>query len=481
MLIRFIQRGLGIVSTLILARLLVPADFGVVAIVAVVIQFFDLLSTAGSEPYLIQKKKLDSDDLATAWTINLLFKSALWLILMLAAPSVADFYGRPELAEPVRVASLVLLINGVASPGISILKRDLEYRKLLHLAVWQKLLSFSVVMGIVFFSPSYWALIFGNIAGAITMTIGSFLVHQYRPKFGLTRFREQLAFSQWIFLRNILGFVRAQIDTLLVTKNFAIAEVGVFHVTKSLSAMPATDIVAPAIDPLLSAFAKVRDDRQDLVFKIRVGICFVTFLITPVCVYISLFPEPIINVFLGSKWTQAYTILAYMTPLIFTLAISRIFESICIAIGKLRNLFVYNVISTVFLTLGLLAVTDRGLETFVLTRSLLGLATAIAFLVYLSFLVGIGLRRLVFLCLPIFGSSIIGGLFTELALPRVGEGLLELMASSSVHFVLFALSMYFCYTLFMYRVAEYRSVVNLLLSVLEEPFNRIIRRRKSKN
>ena len=150
----------------------------------------------------------------------------------------------------------------------------------------------------------------------------------------LSRFREQFGFSQWIFLRNVLGFARSQVDTLLVTKNFAMAEVGVFHVAKSLTAMPAKDVVAPAVEPLLAAFSRVRDDRADLVFKIRVSICFVTFLIMPVCVYIALFPESIVDVFLGDQWTGAYVILANMTPLLLTLSVSRVFESICIAIDR---------------------------------------------------------------------------------------------------------------------------------------------------
>ena len=474
LLIRFVQRGLGVISTLILARLLTPADFGIVAIIAVVIQFFDLMSTAGSEPYLIQKRSLEDGDLATAWTVNLLFKGGLWLILVLSAPWVAGYYDRPELVEPVRVASLVLLINGLASPGIAVLKRELQYRKILHLSIWQKVFSFSIVMAIVLHTPSYWALIFGDIASAVVMTLGSFLIHPYRPRPMLTNFREQLGFSQWIFLRNVLGFVRSQVDTLLVTKNFAMADVGIFHVAKSLSAMPAKDIVAPAVEPLLSAFSRVRDDRADLVFKVRVSICFVTFLIMPVCVYIALFPDSIVDVFLGDQWTGAYLVLANMTPLLLTLSISRVFESICIAIERLRDLFLYNILSTLFLTVCLILLVDRSLESFVLIRSLLGLLVTLLFLCYLSFLLSIGLRRLSALCLPIVSSAVAAGLLASTASAAWRPGFGKLLFTTALHFAVYGLLMVLCYALLLRRVDEYQRVVNLLLGAVPPRFRRAL-------
>lgn len=466
LLIRFVQRGLGIVSTLILARLLTPADFGIVAIIAIVIQFFDLVSTAGSEPYLIQKRTLDERDLATAWTVNLAFKAILWLVLMLCAPWVAEYYDRPDLALPVRVASLVLLINGLVSPGLALLKRELKYRKILHLSIWQKVISFTVVMLVVLHTPSYWALIFGDIVSALVMTIGSFLVYPYRPSATLARVGEQVRFSQWIFLRNVLGFVRAQIDTLLVTKNFAMADVGIFHVSKSLSAMPAKDIVAPAVEPLLSAFARVRDDRADLAFKVRVSVCFVVFLIMPVCTYIAFFPDSIIDVFLGDQWTGAYAVLANMTPLLLTLSISRVFESICIAIERLRDLFVYNVLSTLFLTLCLLTLVDRSLESFVLLRSLLGLFVTLAFLAYLSTLLDIRLRRLSLLCAPIVLSALAAGFSTAALSAGQPTGFVKLVVTSALYFPAYGALMVLCYALLMRRTVEYRRVVGLLLKAL---------------
>lgn len=405
--IRVVQRGLGLISTLVLARLLVPADFGIVAIVAIVIQFFDLFSNVGSEKYLIQKSTLDQKDIDTAFSINFVFKIVLWLILLGIAPLAAGLFDRPDLVLPLRVAATVLLIGSIASPGIALLKRDLNYKKILKLSIAQKCCSFTVVMAIAFTTRTYWALIIGDLVAVLVFSVGSWLIHPYRPRFGFRTFLKQAAFSQWIIYRSVFGFVRAQVDTYLVSRHFPIDAIGIFHVSKSLSAMPASDIVAPAIDPLLSAFSRVRDDLSDLGFKIRTAILAVIAMVLPVCVFMTAHPDAIIGSFLGDQWTDAHDVLAAMAPLLFTLSISRIFESVCISIGALRQLLVYNVISTVFLLAILVAIISSDLALFTLQRSLLGVFVSLLFLFYLSRRIPINLLRLLALSLPaVMGSGL---------------------------------------------------------------------------
>ena len=93
--IKAVQRSLGLISLLILARLLTPEDFGLIALVSITVHFFDILSNVGSEQYIIQKQAVSEEDLNTAWTIDLLMKAALWLLLMLCAPLLAEFFEQP--------------------------------------------------------------------------------------------------------------------------------------------------------------------------------------------------------------------------------------------------------------------------------------------------------------------------------------------------------------------------------------------------
>lgn len=115
---QLIQRGLGIVSTLILARLLTPDDFGVIALITILLQLFELLVETGNQQYIVQKDAVDDLDLNTAWSMDILIKTSLAVIVVLLSPAFAAFFEEPDLALAVSVAALALPIRALRNPGL---------------------------------------------------------------------------------------------------------------------------------------------------------------------------------------------------------------------------------------------------------------------------------------------------------------------------------------------------------------------------
>jgi len=188
---RMIQRGLGLISTLVFARLLTPKDFGIIAILAITIALFEILSDTGSILYITQKQEVSDSDLNTAWSIDILLKSMLWLLLIGATPYIAAFYNNAALIDAFYAISFVLIIRSCLNPGIILYHRALEYKKLFWLALVEKFAFFSVAMTIVITTRSYWAIICGDLAAAITMLVGSYIVHPYRPRLNMSKFLNQ--------------------------------------------------------------------------------------------------------------------------------------------------------------------------------------------------------------------------------------------------------------------------------------------------
>lgn len=98
------------------------------------------------------------------------------------------------------------------------LAREINYRPLFRLTLWQKGLSFVTVITIAFIEPSHWAIITGNLVSAAILAAGSYRVDHHRPRWTLSRFRQQWGFSQWLLMRGLVGFTRSQIDNLLVSR-----------------------------------------------------------------------------------------------------------------------------------------------------------------------------------------------------------------------------------------------------------------------
>jgi O-antigen/teichoic acid export membrane protein len=367
--LRLFQRGLGLISTLILARLLIPEDFGVVAIVTLIGLLFNILSQTGSEQYIIQKQSIKNADLNTAWSLDLLLKAGLWLLFLFTAPLIAEFYEDESLTIPLQVSSLALIIGSTINPGIYLLKKNLQFGSFVKLEGVRKICSFAGVMLVLIISKSYWAIIIGDLISISIAAIGSYIISPFRPRFSLNKLTEQWGFSCWMLLKGIFGFSRAQIDTFLVSKIFGIADLGKYHMSKHVAYIPANDVIIPATEPVLSALAAskhdINDFRKKLSFSLMVGI----FAIAPFSAYLYFYADTVVDLLLGEKWTSTYTLMGFLGIALFATTLNHILETSLIALGRVRAIFIFDVISMFTLASLLYFWPGQSIEDFTLRRS----------------------------------------------------------------------------------------------------------------
>ncbi|OZG73433.1 hypothetical protein BTA51_10430 [Hahella sp. CCB-MM4] len=381
---KLFQRIVGFVSLLILARLLTPSDFAVAALTSIVIYFFDVLSNVGSEQYIIQKKAVSNADLNTAWTLDILVKSALFALLSIVAPFVASWYDNPDLTLAIIVASCVLPINALKNPGLIVLKKELDYNVVFKLSVLQKIISFVTVILIAYFYRSYWAMIIGDIISALVMTIGSYWLDHRRPRLSVLNFRVQWVFSRWMVVKGIVGYARSQADTFLVSLIYPQAMLGQYHVSRNIVMLPSHNLMMPAIEPLLAAYSKNLDDRSSLEFQVRVSLLLVAMIITPIVVFMWLFPRPIVDTLLGTQWTESYQIVSHLSLIAYYLPFLLVLEQLLIACNKVKTAFLFDLFSLIVVVSGLLALRNESISNFALARGILGCGATLLLGVYLS-------------------------------------------------------------------------------------------------
>jgi len=157
----------------------------------------------------VQKAVVDKEDLNTAWNMDILIKTSIAVLVIACAPALALWFEEPDLTLALAVASLALPIRALKTPGMMRLAREINYRPLFRLTLWQKGLSFTTVLTIAFIEPNYWAIIIGNLVSASILAVGSYRVDHHRPEWTLSRLRQQWGFSQWLLLRGIVGFTRS--------------------------------------------------------------------------------------------------------------------------------------------------------------------------------------------------------------------------------------------------------------------------------
>jgi O-antigen/teichoic acid export membrane protein len=403
---KFISRLIGLVSTLILARILTPTDFAMIAIIAIVLHLFDILSHTGSEQYIVQKSEVFDGDLNTAWTLDIVLKSLMCVLLMAIAPLISSFFEQAHLSFAIQVASITLIINALKNPGLLLLKRNLDYKKVFYLSLVQRIASFVTVIFVALNWQSYWAFVIADIVGAVVFTLGAYKIQPFRPAFSLLKVSEQWLFSKWLLGKSIVGYLRSQIDTVLVAKFFSTAQLGNYHMARDVAMLPGYNILGPAIEPLLADFKDHKHNPIKLGQRVSKVLCIISFIVVPITTFIAFYPALIIDVLLGAQWVIAGEILGVMSLLFFYYCFLLVIESALTAVGKVKAIFMFDIVSLLVIVGTLLTYLQMydDLNNMLWLRVSIGLA--------LTLLIGIALHLIV----PLKFMQIAGALLLAAAM-----------------------------------------------------------------
>lgn len=381
---RLAERSLGLISTLIIARLLTPEDFGIVAIAMIAVMFFDILSKTGAEQYIVQKTEVSSSDLNTAWTLNLLLKFVLFSFIFLFSSSIASFYDDVRLEYVLIAISLMAPIHAFSNPGLFLQAKEQNYKTIAKLAIIKKLISIVITVSIALIYQNYWALILGQLAGSISHSFLSYIFIKYRPSFDVSKIAEQWGFSKWMLLKEILGFLRSQSDMILVGKFFSTSSMGGYHLSKYISSMPTTELIQPALAPLLASFSKNKSNRAALLYQVELVVIVISIIIVPVSIYLYFFSSQLVALILGDQWKEFHAIFGILALVGISSEIVRIPATVLTALAKLRILFFYDLFSLLVIFVVLYLMRGEQLEVFVTAKVTSEFVCGVIFFIFMG-------------------------------------------------------------------------------------------------
>jgi lipopolysaccharide exporter len=432
------QRGAGIISMIILARLLTPIDFGIVALTTILVFLFDTLSELGNKQYIISIDNVTDDDLNTAWTLNIVFKSIAWLLFLIAVPFIANYMDKPEIASPLYLLSLLLPIQALGNPGVWLYLRELNYRPFVKVTIVSKTIGFIVVISLAFIFKNYWAMIIGTLLGYLIPVIYSYIIHPYRPSISLKKITLQRKYSQWIILKGLVGYSRSQFDIILITKFFDLKIVGVYTMLKNISAIPGQQIILPLIEPLLAVFSKSKNDKINLSYQFNLALFIVLTLVMPVATILYTFHFEIIEIVLGKQWGQYSNLLAAMVFLLISISISGILTQVLIAVGKVKFIFYYDILSFIAAAGILIFLKGQSIEVFTWVRSLIAIFTSLFLLIFvISQLKTSFIHSFLLFTIPVISSLIAMYLTTLSVALLTTTGIIELIISCTLFSILY--------------------------------------------
>lgn len=349
LLARAAERGIGLVSLLILARVLVPADFGLVAMAMSVIAFVELASTFGFDLALIQRENPTREHYDTAWTLQVasgLLCAA--IIAVLAVPS-AWFYHEPRLIAVMLVLAASRLLQSFENIGTVDFRRQMNFSREFAFSAWKKVVGFVITIALAVIFESYWALVIGAAAGRAVGVVASYTMQPYRPRFSLAARNDLFSFSGWIFLVGLAGFASQRSPHFVVGWQLGPAALGLYTVGSEIGLLPMTDMVAPINRAVFPGYARLAADADTLRQSFVEVLGVISIFALPACFGIAAIAQPLVLGLLGSRWEDAVVIVQILALAGALHAATSNHYSVWLALGQTRVTFLMETLHFVVL------------------------------------------------------------------------------------------------------------------------------------
>jgi O-antigen/teichoic acid export membrane protein len=302
---KLIERSIGLISTIILAKLLLPEDFGLIAMATSVIAVAELLQAFNFDVALIQNQDSTRADYDSAWTLNILLAAGCAALLAATAYPMAVFYGDPRVEYVIYCLALGMLIQGFENIGIIAFRKELTFHKDFWFLLAKKLAAFVIVVSCAYWLRNYWALVIGMVASRLIGVGLSYTVHPYRPRCSLAKASALVHFSKWLLITNALAVARLRGADVIVGRLAGANALGLFTISYEISNLPTSELSAPINRAVFPGYAALSADSDALKEGTRKVMAIILLLTMPAALGIALVADPMVRVFLGTKWMGA--------------------------------------------------------------------------------------------------------------------------------------------------------------------------------
>lgn len=379
---RWTDRLIGIVSTLILARLLVPADFGIVAMASLVVALIDTLLDLGVNTALVQNREAKRDDFDTAWTLRLMQSTlAAVLIAIFGAPLAAEYFNDPRVVDVLRIMAITVLFSGFENIGIVAFQKNMEFGRDFRFFFLRRLAGFVITIALALWLHSYWAMVIGALGGRLVGVWLSYALHDFRPRLSLARIKQLWGFSQWILVRNLGAYGTHQLDKILVGRRTDAATLGAYSLADDIAAMPTGELLAPLGRVLFPAFVQAAHDPAELrrTYCLALGVQAIVAL--PAGVGLALVADTAVPLLLGEQWQAGIPLVQTLALLNVAIAMMHSSGYLLLTLGKVRLQAIFSWLQLGMLaSMTLLAFPQAGAEGIANIRLAVSIVAMLAFL-----------------------------------------------------------------------------------------------------
>ena len=296
--------AVSFIANLVLIRLLTPTDFGAVGILTIFVALANTVIDGGFSSALIQKKNLSLDDTYTVFIWNVSFSIFLIILLFLSARAIGKYFSLPELTPLLRVESMLLLFNSLSAVQTALLTKELNFKALALRRLIGVCIGTGAAIILAYNGFGVWSLVARDVLGGFIGCTLLWFFSTWRPIliFNWASFKGLFKFGSYIFLSSILYTLYQNIQGLIIGKAYSIAELGYYSQARKLQEIPISGSSSIISSVMFPVFASVAEDRAYHRNLVRRNMRIISFLFSPIIIFLICIAKPLIIILFTSKW-----------------------------------------------------------------------------------------------------------------------------------------------------------------------------------
>jgi teichuronic acid exporter len=328
----FQQFGSQLISfgvSIVLARLIMPEEFGLIGMIAIFMGLGSALFQGGLTSSLIRTKELNEDDYSTVFFFNLAGSIVIYGVLFIAAPYISEFYKQPSLVNITRVYGLTYILSAFGSVQNTILTKELKFKKQAIISLPALIISSSIGLTLAYCNYGVWSLVVSALVNTLVISCLLWISSDWYPKriFSVEKFQQHFHYGYKLTLSAILDIIFTNIYQIIIGRFYSPALVGYYTRANSLMMLPVANVSGALNRVIFPLFSKVQDDIPRFRNAYKQIMQMVLFIITPIIILMALLAKPLIVVLFTDKW----------------IAVVPIFQIICFT-GVLYPIHKYNLL-----------------------------------------------------------------------------------------------------------------------------------------
>jgi len=298
--------------TAVMARLLNPSDFGLVAMSGVVLRFGQYFAQMGMGSAIIQKKELNKANISAAFTSSIILGLLFTILTFFLAPLAKYVFNNIEVVPIVKVMGLSFLINGFSLTALALIRRSLDFKNLAFAEITAYIIGYLFVgIGSALLGNGVWSLVYASLSQSLILALLTFLIirHKVTLSFSWADYKPLLSFGSKVSIISFLEFIGSSLDTILIGRFFGDQKLGFYNRAQMLINLPMTYLITSFSKVLFPSLSIIQDDNERIKRNMFVILKMAAIIILPFAAVVSILSKEIVFVLLGTKWMESVNLL----------------------------------------------------------------------------------------------------------------------------------------------------------------------------